>query len=432
MNEIEIARSYLQTLLAIERAPPAELDAYQRDLVASLYRHARQHAPFYRDYPDLGDLPDPASPEWQGLPYISRRDLAAHANAITASAMPRPHEVMAPVQTGGSTGAPVRVVLSTIESVARVVCTYRMFLAWKMDVSLPLYMLRKPQIGSERRHGVGFRRWGFPWLPENALGPRLHMDIATPPTEQLAAIASRAPAYVNTLPSNILRLGLTARAQAHAAPRIPIIISVAEYLSDEVRALAHATFGSRLINVLSSAEGGVIAIECPESGLLHIQSESVLAEIINETDEPCVAGEVGELVVTPLYNYAMPLIRYRTGDFVEKGPPCCCGRSLPTIAKIVGRREHMFRYPDGRRALPDIDRVRISQLLGHEHWTFVQVGPAAAELQVAQGGNQACAKELTALLSAANEENFSVAIKPVAALPLTSGGKRHFSYNQTA
>jgi phenylacetate-CoA ligase len=257
------------------------------------------------------------------------------------------------------------------------------------------------------------------------------MDIAAPPADQLASIASKAPAYINTLPSNILRLALTARAQASAAPRIPIIISVAEYLSDEVRALAQATFGSRLINVLSSAEGGVIAIECPESGLLHIQSEAVLAEIIKDTGEPCQAGEVGELVVTPLYNYATPLIRYRSGDFVEKGPPCRCGRSLPTIARVVGRREHMFTFPDGRRSLPNIDRVRISQLLGHEYWIFVQVGPTASELRVAEDGYDASAKELTAMLSAATDGKFSVAIRRVPSLPLTSGGKRHFSYNET-
>ncbi|MBZ5526176.1 MAG: hypothetical protein LAP21_28480, partial [Acidobacteriia bacterium] len=64
----------------------------------------------------------------------------------------------------------------------------------------PLFMIRKQQIGSERRDGPGFRRWGFPWLPESGLGPRLYMDIATPPADQLASIASKAPAYVNTLP----------------------------------------------------------------------------------------------------------------------------------------------------------------------------------------------------------------------------------------
>jgi phenylacetate-CoA ligase len=431
MNETEFARTYLQTLLEIERAPRAQLDAYQQDLLASLYRYATQNVPFYRHYPELIAPPDPASQEWRGLPLVSRRDLIGHANSIVTRSAPPTHGEIASVQTGGSTGTPAHVTLSTLESVARIACTYRMFLAWEMDMSRPLFMIRKPQIGSDRSDGPGFRRWGFPWLPESTLGPRLHMDIATLPADQLAAIAKQAPAYVNTLPSNILRLGLMANARADASPRIPIIISVAEHLAPEVRALAEKTYGSRVINVLSSAEGGVIAIECPASGLLHIQSEAVMVEIIKDTGELCQVGEVGELVVTPLYNYTTPLIRYRSGDFVEKGPACPCGRSLPTIARVAGRREHMFSFPDGRRALPNVDRVRISQILGHEFWAFVQSGPTMAELQVARDGYEGQASELIASLTAATDKMLSITLRRVDSLPLTSGGKRHFSLNQT-
>jgi phenylacetate-CoA ligase len=431
MKEIEFAQTYLQTLLEIERAPQAQLDEYQQELLASLYQHARHNVPFYRYYPEIAGTPQPTSQEWKDLPLVSRRDLVAHFHSIAAGSMPEAHGVLAPVQTGGSTGTPARVALSTLESVARIACTYRMFMAWEMDVSRPLFMIRKPQIGFDRRDAVGFRRWGFPWLPEGTLGPRHHIEIETPPADQLRALANAAPAYVNTLPSNILRLGLKARAERDPAPRLPIMISVAEYLPPEVRTLAEKTFGSRVINVLSSAEGGVIAIQCPTSGLLHLQNEAVLVEIINEAGEPCQVGEVGELIVTPLYNYATPLIRYRSGDFVERGPACPCGRSLPTIARIVGRREHMFSFPDGRRALPEIDRVRISQILEHEFWTFVQSGPTAAELQVARDDYGGHESELTALLTTATDRMFSIRLRRVESLPLTSGGKRHFCHNQT-
>jgi phenylacetate-CoA ligase len=155
-----------------------------------------------------------------------------------------------------------------------------------------------------------------------------------------------------------------------------------------------------------------------------------VVEITRDTGEPCQVGEVGELVVTPLYNYATPLIRYRSGDFVEKGPACTCGRSLSTIARVAGRREHMFSFPDGRRSLPNIDRVRISEILGHELWMFVQNGPTASELLVAEDGCEDHAK-LIALLAAATHNNYSIAVRRIASLPLTSGGKRHFCLNQT-
>jgi phenylacetate-CoA ligase len=336
-----------------------------------------------------------------------------------------------PVQSGGSTGRPVQIALSALESVARIVTTYRMFIAWEMDVSRPLFMIRKPQIGSERRDGPGFRRWGFPWYPEDELGARHHIDIHTNPSAQLTRIGCESPAYVNTLPSNILRMGLAA-SELDEPPLIPFVISVAEYLPDEIKRQAEKMFGSRVINVLSSSEGGVIAIECPASGLLHLQQESVLAEIIKNDGTACQTGEVGELVVTPLYNYATPLIRYRSGDFVEKGPACPCGRTLPTIARVVGRREHMFSFPDGRAGLPAIDRVRITEIVGHEGWVFTQTSPSKAELRVTDNRYERCEKELHSLLRAATDSSLSVSLKTVPSLPLTSGGKRHFCINAMA
>ena len=124
-----------------------------------------------------------------------------------------------------------------------------------------------------------------------------------------------------------------------------------------MRELANQQFGSRVINVLSSSEAGVIALECPHSGLLHIQSEAVLAEILDDDGNAVEEGGTGELVVTAFYNYATPLIRYRSGDYVERGPVSPCGVKLPTISRIAGRREHMFSFPDGRREIPAINRV---------------------------------------------------------------------------
>lgn len=426
MDEIALARNYLDTLLATERASSHELEAYQQKLLASLYRHARRNVPFYSNYPEGSG--EAVLRHWEQLPTISRMDLVQHAPALKAMSMPPNHGTLIPVQTGGSTGEPVQVILSGMEQIARVVSTYRMFLAWDMDMALPMFMIRKPQIGWDRSDGVGFRRWGFPWLPESTLGERRHLDIATPVDQQIDCLVQAAPACVNTLPSNILRLGLRAR-QNTVQPQIPIIISVAEYLAQEVRSLAEVTFSSRVIDILSSAEGGVIAIACPVSGLMHIQSEAVLAEIIGSDGQPCRAGEIGELVVTPLYNYATPLLRYRSGDFVEKGPPCPCGRSLPTISRVVGRREHLFVFPGGQRALPPINRVQISDLLRHEEWRLVQTGSDRCEFQTAGKNDQQHADELIALLKDALHDKFSISIRSVDRLPLTSGGKRHFCVN---
>jgi phenylacetate-CoA ligase len=214
-------------------------------------------------------------------------------------------------------------------------------------------------------------------------------------------------------------------------PVIPNVMTVGEYLASEVRQAAQETFGAKIIDVFSSAEGGVIAIQCPDSGLYHIQSEIILAEILRSDGELAAPGETGELVVTPLYSYATPIIRYRTGDFVEAGPPCSCGRCLPTIARILGRREHMFLFPDGTRALPAINRIAISETLGHDRWVLIQTADRAAELRVE--GSVSSDRQVILLrhVQAALGSTFATSLASVDSLPLTSGSKRHFAINAT-
>jgi phenylacetate-CoA ligase len=423
-DEIEIAREFLAVLLQTERASEDDLEAYQADLIGRLVSHAYSHVPFYADRPRPEDGVTATSDAWRKLPFMSRRDLVARDRDLRALDFPSSHGLITTAHTGGSTGPSARRDLSSLEALARFVASYRMFTAWKLDQSLPLFWLRKTRPGPAAQHV----RWGFPWLPPEESGLRHPLDIATPAAEQVRALAASAPVYANTLPSNINRLCHEARRQGIRIG-IPHIISVAEYLAPEMRQAAAEAFGSRIIDVYSSAEGGVIAIECPESGLYHIQSELLLVEIIREDGTPCGTGEVGEVVVTPLYGYATPLLRYRSGDFVEKGPRCSCGRSLPTISRIAGRREHMFTFGDGTSRLPPIDRVKMTDLLGHDEWVLVQTGPSLAELRIAGTLDPVRRKAALELAHQALPPPFDVTVAGVEALPLTSGSKRHFTLN---
>ena len=331
------------------------------------------------------------------------------------------------MSSGGSTGTPIRTAVSNLDAIGRVAVTYRLFAALGMDQTLPLFMIRHRAYAAHWGEDLVFRKWGFPWRAEAELGDRIHMDIDLPPAEQLDRLISQAPTYANTLPRNILGLGLESR-RSGKSPSIPVLFSAAEYLAPEVASLATEAFGSRVIDILTSSEAGPIAIGCPDSSLLHIQSERILVEILDGNGRPCAPGETGEVVVTPFYNYAMPLVRYRTGDFVIAGGPCPCGRSLPTIERFAGRREHMFRYPDGSQRLPPIDRVAISQWLGHQAWQLVQTGPGEAELRHQPAlGPVAATKAIRERLLIALGEGWSVGLIEVGSVPMTNGGKRHFT-----
>jgi phenylacetate-CoA ligase len=107
-----------------------------------------------------------------------------------------------------------------------------------------------------------------------------------------------------------------------------------------------------MVDMYSSQETGYLALQCPDHPHYHVQSESVLLEVVDDQGRPCAPGEVGRVLVTCLNNFATPLIRYEIGDYAEVGEPCPCGRGLPVLKRIMGRYRNLLTLPDGSRRWP--------------------------------------------------------------------------------
>lgn len=126
------------------------------------------------------------------------------------------------------------------------------------------------------------------------------------------------------------------------------VITTSEVLSPDDRSAIETAFGCRVFNEYGCGELGTIAHEC-EHGRLHTSDENMIIEIL-DGDRPCKPGEKGEIVVTELNNIAMPLIRYRTGDFGSLSDETCpCGRTLGVLSEVFGRAYDFIVAPDGRR-----------------------------------------------------------------------------------
>jgi len=123
----------------------------------------------------------------------------------------------------------------------------------------------------------------------------------------------------------------------------------------------------------SDEEVSHIAMQCPKHEYYHVQSESLLVEVLDDNNRPCAPGQVGRVVITTLHNFAMPLIRYTNEDYAEVGEPCPCWRGLPVIKRILGRRRNMVVGPDGSRSWPQLPTevwakiAGIRQIQLHQH-----------------------------------------------------------------
>ncbi len=164
------------------------------------------------------------------------------------------------------------------------------------------------------------------------------------------------------LPSHVLlyferakQLGINIR---HT--KLRLVVGVGEGWAEAYRRKIEAEYGVPFRSAYGLVETSVVAGECPEGGGMHTVMDNFIIEVINpETGENLMDGEEGELVITPLNNVAMPLIRYRTGDVGSIIPYklCKCGNTHSKISLVRGRVSQFIKV-SGRRILPmDVEEV---------------------------------------------------------------------------
>ena len=95
---------------------------------------------------------------------------------------------------------------------------------------------------------------------------------------------------------------------------------------------------------MSELGGPGVAGECLYYHGMHINEDYFICEIIDPaTGDVLPEGEQGELVVTPLFREATPVLRYRTKDITSlDSSPCTCGRTTMRMSKIAGRTDDML------------------------------------------------------------------------------------------
>lgn len=127
------------------------------------------------------------------------------------------------------------------------------------------------------------------------------------------------------------------------------VMSSAQSLPDNVRDLIEDAFQTRVFDKYGSREFSGIAYSCEASRDHHVMDESYVVELLTD-GRPTEPGEIGEIVITDLNNFSVPLIRYRIGDLavaVDHSDRCACGRDLSRVGRIEGRTQAIVHCADG-------------------------------------------------------------------------------------
>jgi phenylacetate-coenzyme A ligase PaaK-like adenylate-forming protein len=330
--------------------------AFQHNHLALLVAHAFKTVPWYgRQWSAAGIDADRFDPghDWRRLPLLRRQDIQKAGSSLQTTALPAEHGAIHEKATGGSTGQPVRVLVTDWTSLWFIALTLRDHLWHGRDFSQTLGVIRymthpdwAPPDGA-----VG-RTWGGASAIVGPTGPLVGLSVLADTESQERWLQRRNPGYLLTYPSALHALAERSIQNGARYSNLLEARTFGEVLEPCVRAACHRAWGVGVVDLYSSEEVGYIALQCPTGEHYHVQSESVFVEVIGDDGEPCGPGEVGRVVVTALHNYAMPLIRYDIGDYAEVGQPCRCGRGPLVLNRIMGRQRNMFILPTGRKLWP--------------------------------------------------------------------------------
>lgn len=193
------------------------------------------------------------------------------------------------------------------------------------------------------RMSISHRLWRFAnnyyTMPITHMDGEIMKEYATQLAKQRIQFLRGYPSAINTFSEY-----LNERNQRIA---LKGIFTTAEMLLPHQRDSIKKAFGCDIFDTYGCGDGMGHATECEKHEGLHICHETSIMEIVDSNGNEVKEGKEGEIVLTSLYDYAMPLIRYAPGDrAVKLTHKCSCGRQMPLI-KIIGRTSDAFTLANG-------------------------------------------------------------------------------------
>jgi phenylacetate-CoA ligase len=179
----------------------------------------------------------------------------------------------------------------------------------------------------------GYRRLGAAVLPGGVGMSDFHVEVM-----KLAKVT-----IIHAFTTFLAQLGEVVKQKGYDPQRdlaVRLGIIGGEIRSEAARqALGEPFGGIQIREQYGTAEVGIIANECEFGGGMHLSDDHVVEVIDPITGNHVDEGASGELVVSDIWQQAMPIIRYRTGDLTEglNLEPCPCGRTAPRMKRIIGR-----------------------------------------------------------------------------------------------
>ncbi len=314
-----------------------DLEQIQAEKLRRIVTHAYSNVPYYQNLFHSAKIkPDDINSveDLKKIPITSKKDIQENYHQMIANGVNLAQCYV--MTTTGSTGRPLKIFFSEAEqdyssALLRFVpkeCDLRF-----EESFVDICALSRPYV----------KPYFYPRLFMKIGQVSLYNSIA-----RIAEILKKIkPDAICTYPSALTILAKYLIEEQDFEIRPKLIFTLGETLTSTHREIVRKVFDININDIYGCEEFGHMAFECNEHSGLHMITDSCVFEFLNG-GAAVSSGEKGEIVITGLYNYTMPLIRYRIGDIgIPTDERCSCGRNFPLLKQVTGRNDDFLVLPSG-------------------------------------------------------------------------------------
>ena len=320
----------------------SDIKNYQEKKLLKLIKHSIHNVPFYKDYCTKNKLNERdfrCLKDIKKLPIISKADVMENNGQFISKVGKK---LRFKLKTSGTTGTPLKIFQD-----AQTIAIENAFINRQLDWIN--FRKGKRQAWIRGDMIIPFNQTNGPFWRRNYIERKLMMSSYHISKDNIKsyinALVKYDPYIINAYPSAIAYISkyILENKIAYSSKKLVGVLTSSETLTNEQKGIIEKAFKVPIYNWYGNIEKTVTMSTC-ECGSLHINSEYCLLEFLK------INEGVYEIISTGLNNYLMPLIRYRTGDLVKinSNAKCKCGRRLPIVDEIYGRKDDYIRTQDGR------------------------------------------------------------------------------------
>ena len=408
-----------------------QLDNWQLHELKKIINHCYKCVPYYKElFVEHGINPHNIKylEDIKKIPFLTKDIINNNKNRLIAENFPKKHLEYG--TTGGSTGIPMGFYYDKRIHLA----IERAFMTNQWERIGYKYrdkcvVLRGNVVKNIKK---GHKYWFMDSSNNRLIMSSYHLADENMPL-YIKKIREFKPLYIQAYPSALYLLVAYMKNNGEEPFKsVKGILCGSENLYDWQRNLFTETLKTKVYSWYGHSERVCLAGECERSSYYHAFPQYGFTELVNDQNEWCKhEGEKGEIVATGFWNYAFPLIRYRTQDIaVHTNITCPCERNYLLIKNIEGRLQE---YVIGKNN----ERITLTALIFAQHFNAFQKIKTMQLLQKRKGEVDVLIvendimkdedyEEITNKMKTASDFSLKVNVKITDEIPRTKSGKHSF------